>query len=153
MRGVIGSWKLHAPMTPAIRSRRAFTRSGGFRAIATSLTLGYGGTLGSPEAMSDGSRLSDHGTRAWGSRLGSRLRAGNAKDVYRALIVDRFLSEPEIIRIMDAVQDKENVRGVDYSAVLPDCPRTELWKHGRVRKMDRLDAGSAWRMLVAVFGG
>lgn len=153
MRGVIGSWKLHAPMTPAYQISAGIHPVWRFQGDRDKPNPWVWWNPGvTPKrcrtALVCQITVPGHGVATW-----FEIEGRNAKDVYRALIVDRFLSEPEIIRIMDAVQDKENVRGVDYSAVLPDCPRTELWKHGRVRKMDRLDAGSAWRMLVAVFGG
>ncbi len=81
------------------------------------------------------------------------IEGRTANDLYRALIAGRLLSDPEIIAVLDAVSEKNNVLHVDYGSVLPTCPKPALWKHGRVKETGRLSAESAWAKLVAAFGG
>lgn len=91
--------------------------------------------------------VSGFGVATWFEIEGRR-----ANDLYRALIVGRLLSEPEIIAVMDAVSEKSNVLRVDYGTVLPTCPKPSLWKHSRVKETGRLSADSAWAKLVSAFG-
>ncbi len=92
--------------------------------------------------------VSDFGIATWFEIEGRR-----SNDLYRALIVGRLLSEPEIIAVLDAVSEGNNVLRVDYGAILSNCPPPALWKHVRVKETGRLSAESAWAKLVAAFGG
>ncbi|MFC6390178.1 hypothetical protein [Methylorubrum zatmanii] len=89
-----------------------------------------------------------HGDATW-----FEIEGRTANDLYRALIVGRLLCDAEIIAILDAVSEQNNVLHVDYGAILPHCPPPALWKHGRVKETGRLSAKSAWAKLVAAFGG
>ena len=62
----------------------------------------------------------------YGEATWLEIEGRSEKDAYRALIVDRLPSEPEIIAVMKAVCKANDVPGVDYANGAADLPNARL---------------------------